>query len=114
MKRGLIYMVLMLLMGARIAAHAQELTVSDIQNSGCMRDREYGRRRANAEGEPTRTIILTKEGDALHVQLLNCVENCSTSGFDVTPSMSCDSDGFCSVDIVVIPIIYMEADCVCP
>ncbi len=114
MKRGLIYMILMLLMGARIAAHAQELTVSDIQNSGCMRDREYGRRRANAEGEPTRTIILTKEGDALHVQLLNCVENCSTSGFDVTPSMSCDSDGFCSVDIDVTPIIYMEADCVCP
>lgn len=104
----------MLLMGARIAAHAQELTVSDVQNSGCMRDREYGRRRANAEGEPTRTIILTKEGDALHVQLLNCVENCSTSGFDVTPSMSCDSDGFCSVDIDVTPIIYMEASCVCP
>ncbi len=115
MKRGLIYMVLMLLMGARIAAHAQELTVSDIQNSGCMRDREYGRRRANAEGEPTRTIILTKEGDALYVQLLNYVENCGTSGFDVTPSMSGGSDGTpCSVAVSVEPVIFADADCDCP
>jgi len=115
MKRGLLYMVLMLLMGARIAAHAQELTVSDVQNSGCMRDREYGRRRANAEGEPTRTIILTKEGDALHVQLLNYVENCGTSGFDVTPSMSGGSDGTpCSVAVSVEPVIFADADCDCP
>lgn len=34
MKKGLLFMVLMLLMGAQTTVNAQELTLSDVQNSG--------------------------------------------------------------------------------
>lgn len=109
MKRGLIYMVLMLLMGARIAAHAQELTVSDIQNSGCMRST---RARAN-ENEKRQTIIMTKEGDILSVQLLGFVANCAIGGFDVAPSLSDSAPR--SVSISVEPIEgEVMSTCVCP
>ena len=112
MKRGLIYMVLMLLMGARIAAHAQGLTASDVQNSGCMRST---RARAN-ENEKRQTIIMTKEGDILSVQLLGFVANCAIGGFDVAPSISGGSDGTpYSVSIGVKPIEGEDmATCICP
>ena len=66
MKKAILLLsALMLLTTAQNVVKAQDLTLSDVQNSGCLRDSEYGRRRANAEGEPTRTIILLKEGNIL-------------------------------------------------
>jgi len=99
------------MMGTRIAVNAQNLTLSDVQNSGCLRENQ---RRANGEGQ-MRAIILTKEGTILTVQILGFVSNCATMGFDVTPSMSGGSDGTpCSVSVQVEPIYEEEADCICP
>ena len=113
MKR-LIFLILVTLlpMGASLAANAQELTVSDVQNSGCMRSM---RSRVN-ENEIRRTIILTKEGTILTVQILGYLSNCATEGFDVTPSISGDSGSPYSVSIDVEPIMSLEDQmmCTCP
>ena len=113
MKR-LIFLILVTLlpMVASLAANAQELTVSDVQNSGCMRSM---RSRVN-ENEIRRTIILTKEGTILTVQILGYLSNCATEGFDVTPSISGDSGSPYSVSIDVEPIMSLEDQmmCTCP
>ena len=98
--------------GAGIAVNAQELTLSDVQNSGCMRST----RSRVSENETMRKIVLTKEETILTVQLQGYVSNCATEGFDVTPSMSFGSDGEpVSVSVGVEPI---ESDvssmCECP
>lgn len=113
MKRNLLFILMMLvsMMGTRNAVNAQNLTSSDVQNSGCQRGNQ---RRAN-ENETQRTIVLLKEGNILSVQILGFVSNCATMGFDVTPSMSGGSDGTpCSVSVQVEPIYEEEADCICP
>lgn len=105
MKRGLLYMVLMLLMGARIAAHAQELTVSDVQNSDCL---------GSTRAEVKETIILTKEGSSLLVQLFNYEANCAAYKFNITPVVSRGSNS--EPYSVSIRIGYQgdDADCICP
>nr|MCR5849087.1 leucine-rich repeat domain-containing protein [Bacteroidaceae bacterium] len=112
MKNRILFIALMLLMGAQTAVNAQELTVSDVQDSGCQR----GTRAQANEREKRWTIILTKEGDILTVQLLGFIANCGIAGFDVTPSMSGGSDGTpYSVSIGVEPIEFeVQATCVCP
>ena len=94
MKTRLLLLALMLLMGAQTAVNAQELTVSDVQNSGCLSEvkpRMDGRKRTNDDYEEpeygeTQTIVLTKEGSSLKVQLFNVESNCCTLGFDVKSS----------------------------
>ena len=97
---------------AGIPVNAQGLTLSDVQNSGCMRSM---RSRANGN-EIRRTIILLKEGDILSAQLQGFVSNCATEGFDITPSMSGGSNGeSVSVSVGVEPIEPDVASiCVCP
>ena len=58
------------LMFSPMLASAQ--TVSDVQNSGCMRETQ------SAASQWVPTIVLTKEGSTLSVQLLNYVSNCCT------------------------------------
>lgn len=111
MKRNLLFISLafVFLMEARMDVNAQELTVSDVQDSGCLRQMRTG------EDEQRRTIVLLKEGSSMTVKLLNYISNCGTSGFDVIPSMSGGSDGTpCSLSIGVVPIIYADMDCECP
>ncbi len=106
----------MLLIGTQVAVDAQELTLSDVQNSGCL-DSKHARAngRANINEDNRRpTIILTKEGTILTVQLYNYEANCGTTDFEVTPSISGGSNGApYSVSIQVIPI-GDEEDCICP
>ena len=101
------------LMGARVAVNAQEPTLSDVQNSGCL-NKVKGE--MAMEDEPIPTIILTKEGNVLSVQLLNYEANCATEGFNVTHSISGGSDGApYLVSVSVEPYIGEEyADCYCP
>jgi len=111
MKRNLLFILVVLVfqMGTQIAVNAQDLSVSDVQNSGCL-----SRTRAD-EDESTETIVLLKEGSSMTVKLLNYVCNCGTSGFDVTSNMSGGSDGTpYSLSISVEPIVFMDADCICP
>ena len=109
MKRALLFIACVL---ASLTMSAQEgLIVGDIQNSGCL---------AKARGdapEPLPTIVLTKEGSVLSVQLLNYESNCATTDFNVTSAVSGGSDSEpCSVNISVVPYIPddLATDCLCP
>ena len=106
MKKLLSLFILMLL---PMLASAQ--TVSDVENSGCT-----ARARGAEYEEPVPTIILTKEGSVLSMEVQNYISNCATADFDVKSSISEGSDGApFSLTINVIPITgEVLADCVCP
>ena len=90
---------------------ASAQTVSDVQNSGCT-----ARARGAAGEEPIPTIILTKEGSVLAVEVQNIISNCATSDFVVKSSTSEDNDGSpCTLSVNVTPVTgELEADCECP
>jgi len=112
MKRNLFFILVALLPVVASADETQDVTVSDVQKSGCQRG---SRLRAN-ENETKRTIVLTKEGTVLTVQILGFVSNCATEGFDIIPNMSGGSDGEpVSVSLGVEPIEPDVASiCICP
>ena len=104
MKKLLFLFILILL---PMLASAQ--TVSDVQNSGCLNKT----RGEDSQGVPT--IVLTKEGSTLSVQVLNFESNCCTDDFNITSSISGSSDGEpCSVSISVNPVGEYDCDCICP
>ena len=109
MKRTLLFFACLL---ASLTMSAQEgLVTGDVQNSGCLS------KTRGAESKPLPTIILTKEGSVLSVQLLNYESNCATSDFNVTSKVNSGSDGApFSVNINVVPYISGDyyASCVCP
>ena len=87
---------------------ASAQTVSDVENSGCVREAR------GPKSEPVPTIILTKEGSVLSVQLLNYQSDCCTEDFNVTSNISGGSNGEpCSIAISVVPV-YGGCDCICP
>ena len=85
-------------------------TVSDVQNSGCTT------RARGAAGEgPVPTIMLTKEGNILSVEVLNYEANCCTDNFHVTSNINSGSDGSpSSLSISVVPVGALDCDCECP
>ena len=84
-------------------------TASDVKNSGCLRETR------GIEEEPSPTIVLTKEGNILTVELQNYESNCCTEDFNVTSSISGGSDGGpCSVSVSVAPASAWDCDCECP
>ena len=101
MKKQLFLFILMLL---PMLASAQ--TVSDVQNSGCL----YGTRGEEPERQPT--IVLTKEGSVLSVQLLNYESNCCTEDFYAIANINDGSP--CSVSVSVGPTVESDCDCICP
>ena len=109
MKRTFLFLACVL---ASVTMLAQDgLAVGDVQNSGCMRNT-----RGDAS-EPLPTIVLTREGNVLSVQLLNYESNCGTADFNVASSVSGGSNGEpCSVSISVVPYLPGDEvmDCICP
>ena len=101
MKKQLFLFILMIL---PMLASAQ--TVSDVQNSGCL----YGTRGEEPERQPT--IVLTKEGNVLSVQLLNYESNCCTEDFYAIANINDGSP--CSVSVSVRPTVEYDCDCICP
>ena len=89
-----------------ILASAQ--TASNVQNSGCL---------SKTRGEETQwepTIILTKEGSTLSVQLLNYESNCATQDFNVSSSINGEG-GIYGVSVDINPVLPGEATwCLCP
>ena len=85
---------------------ASAQTVSDVQNSGCL----YGTRGEEPERQPT--IVLTKEGSVLSVQLLNYESNCCTEDFYAIANINDGSP--CSVSVSVGPTVESDCDCICP
>ena len=111
MKRTLLFIACVL---ASVTMLAQEgLPVEDLQNSGCL-----ARTRGEEYVEPTPTIVLTKEGSILSVQLLNYKSICGTVDFTVTSTVNGSSDGApCAVNISVAPNLYPGGGfpgCLCP
>ena len=98
---------LFILMHLSMLVSAQ--TASDVKNSGCLRETR------GIEEEPSPTIVLTKEGNILTVELQNYISNCCTDDFNVTSSISGGSDGGpCSVSVSVAPASAWDCDCECP
>ena len=109
MNREFLFCLLAFLMGVQITVNAQEPTMSDVQNSGCLNETRA------SEDERIPTIILTKEGSILSLRLLNYEAICGTSDFSVTPSISGGSDGRTySLSIRVEAYGDSQADCYCP
>ena len=109
MKRTILFMACVL--AALTMSAQEELTVGDIQNSGCLAETR------GEASEPIPTIVLTKDGSVLSVQLLNYESNCATTDFIVTPVVSGASDEEpYSVSISVVPYIPgdIAASCLCP
>ncbi len=105
MKKLLFLFTLMLF---SMLASAQ--TVSDVQNSGCT-----ARARGAAGEGPVPTIMLTKEGNILSVEVLNYEANCCTDNFHVTSNINSGSDGSpSSLSISVVPVGALDCDCECP
>ena len=92
-------LLLFILMLSPMLASAQ--TISDVKDNDCHTE--------TLGGKPT--IVLTKEGSTLSVQLLNYEENCCTDYFNVTSSIS---DGNDSVSIIVAPDAEYICTCHCP
>ena len=89
---------------------ASAQTVSDVQNSGCT-----ARARGAAGEGPVPTIMLTKEGNILSVEVLNYEANCCTDNFHVTSNINSGSDGSpSSLSISVVPVGALDCDCECP
>ena len=89
---------------------ASAQTVSDVQNSGCT-----ARARGAAGEGPVPTIMLTKEGNILSVEVLNYEANCCTDNFHVTSNINGGSDGRpSSLSISVVPVGALDCDCECP
>ena len=105
MKKLLFFFILML---SPMLASTQ--TVSDVQNSGCISETRA------EEAQIVPTIVLTKEGSVLSVQLLNYESNCGTSDFNVTPKVSTDEGKTCFLTISVDPVIPDGGGvwCICP
>ena len=103
MKKLLSLFILMLL---PMLASAQ--TASDVQNSGCL---------SKTRGEETQmepTIILTKEGSTLSVQLLNYESNCATQDFNVSSSINGEG-GIYGVSVDINPVLpELVTSCLCP
>ena len=101
MKKQLFLFILMLL---PMLASAQ--TVSDVQSSGCL----YETLGEEPERQPT--IVLTKEGNVLSVQLLNYESNCCTEDFYAIANINDGSP--CSVSVSVRPTVESDCECICP
>ena len=93
---------LFILMLSPMLAGAQK--VSDVQTSGCE----------GKDGEAVPTIVLTKEGSVLSVQLLNYECNCCTDYFNVASGIRAVNDSLCSVSVTVYPYAEYDCDCICP
>ena len=104
MKKLLFFFILML---SPMLASAQ--TVSYVESGGCLSETR------GDESLRVPTIILTKEGSTLSVQLLNYESNCATQDFKVSSSIYGES-GIYRVSVNVDPVIP-DGDgvwCVCP
>jgi len=109
--------ILFLLLLCKLALQAQEsernLTVSDIQKSGCISNS----RGAEAQDVLLPVIILEKEGNVLNVELQSFWNNCGTWRYDITAELLDGWKGASysdSVTVKIVPYIPRKYDCSCP
>ena len=84
-------------------------TVTEPISSGCQR------RAASTDEALPKTIVLTKEGDILSIEVLNYQSDCSTTGFQVSASVTGGGGNTpCLLSVGVTPEVPYEVDCICP
>ena len=87
---------------------ASAQTALDVQNSGCLSETR------GEEPQRVPTIILTKEGNTLSVQLLNYESNCATQDFNVSSSINGEG-GIYGVSVDINPVLpELVTSCLCP
>ena len=92
-----------------LVSMAQESDVSDLLKSDCLT------KAPEVVNESVPTIILTKEGKILSVQVQNFKCNCGTRDFDVKSDISGGNDNNpYSLSISIVPVIPAAMDCICP
>ena len=100
--------ILSLLILTLLPMLASAQTASDVQNSGCLSKT----RGEEPQREPT--MILTKEGSTLSVQLLNYESNCATQDFNVSSSINGEG-GIYGVSVDINPVLpELVTSCLCP
>jgi hypothetical protein len=100
--------ILSLLILTLLPMLASAQTVLDVQNSGCLS------KTRGEEPQRESTMILTKEGTTLSVQLLNYESNCATQDFNVSSSINGEG-GIYGVSVDINPVLPEEATwCLCP
>jgi len=79
--------------------------VSGIEDSGCTNVT-----RAN----PSRTLVMTKEGDIVTCEIRGIEANCGVGYFDINMDYKEGKDAQDSLFLDVSPVILSEKDCTCP
>ena len=106
-------LILLLLVGIQSQGQNRMLTVSDIQDSGCL---SYVRAEG-AQNTNSPAIVLEKEGNVLSVELQYFVNNCGTRLFDMAAELHDGWKGASysdSVVVQIVPVIPRQSDCSCP
>ena len=109
MKQTLLF-ITALLMALPMVVSAQDETLLETQNSGCLsKTRGY-------MDEWVPAIVLEKEGSILTVEVQNYISNCATSDFVAKSSISDGSDGEpLTLSAEVQPVLgHILANCLCP
>lgn len=109
MKKEILLLGLLFLLGFQVSVNAQDLKVSDVQNIGCIDKTK------TSENSMSQSISLLKEGNILSVHLYNYMSCCDTEDFKVTPNIiESNNGGACSVSVSIESIGENIADCICP
>ena len=100
--------ILSLLILTLLPMLASAQTALDVQNSGCLSETR------GEEPQRVPTIILTKEGSTLSVQLLNYESNCATQDFNVSSYINGEG-GIYGVSVDINPVLpELVTSCLCP
>lgn len=105
----ILFVLLLFLIATPNTTDAQELTVSNIQNSGCVS------KTRGTEIRNYQSVVLKKNGNDLLMELYNYYGNCGTRDFDIKAKINKAIDGdHDSLSVEITPIVPSEMDCSCP
>ena len=112
-KRDLLFIALLLM--SAVSVEAQEMVVAETQNSGCLANTRSGEESDYDYGKPP-TIVLTKEGDILTVEVLNLWENCCIPDIEATYNYYDGVNGEPGLLLASVapPESELLCDCICP
>lgn len=85
---------------------SDNLEITGKENSGCL---------TRGESYQIPSIVLTKEGDAVTVEILGFISNCATTDFNLTPLTAKGQDGSDTLTVGIMPVIAGGSNnCYCP
>ena len=108
-------LLIILLFVSAVSVETQEMVVAETQNSGCLANTRSGEDSDYDYGKPP-TIVLTKEGDILTVEVLNLWENCCIPDIEATYNYYDGVNGEPGLLLASVapPESELLCDCICP